>query len=131
VAYNTRNLLRTGSDPVPQYFNETSDQYEVVKGADGATFVRTAGSPLLQGKVKAVTTAGTRVQLDAVPCQAVTVFARKSNTGTIFVGGSDVSASVFGVELSTNEAFTFNVANANQIYIDAEISGDGVSYVVI
>jgi hypothetical protein len=131
MAYNTRNLLRTGSDPIPQYFNEVADQYEVVKGSGGAQLMKPVGSPLLQGKVKAVTTAGTRVQLDAVPCQAVTVFARKSNAGKIYVGGSDVSASVFGVELSTNESFTFNVSNANLIYIDTEVSGDGVSYVVI
>lgn len=89
------------------------------------------GSSMLKGKVKSITTAGTRVQLDDIPCREVTVVARKGNTGSIFVGGNDVSSTNFGIELSANESFTFVVNNAKLIYIDSAVSGEGVSYVSI
>lgn len=108
-------------------------------GADGKTpigetnplFTKLAGRSSISGKKKTVTTAGTRVRLDDIPAGEVTVIALKGNTGSIFVGGSDVSSTVFGVELQANEAFTFNVNNANLIYIDASVNGEGVSYVAI
>ncbi|MCM3763436.1 hypothetical protein [Neobacillus niacini] len=89
------------------------------------------GSNVLQGKLKNVVTAGTRVRLDDIPCREVTVIARKGNTGSIYVGGADVSSSVFGVELAAKDSFTFIVNNANLIYIDASVSGEGVSYVAV
>jgi hypothetical protein len=85
----------------------------------------------VQGKVKDVTTAGTAVRLDDLPSTEVTVIAKKSNTGSIYVGGSDVSSTVYGVELLANESFTFNISNANAIYINSSVNGEGVSYVTI
>jgi hypothetical protein len=38
---------------------------------------------------------------------------------------------LFWVELEANESFTFSVGNANLIYIDSSVSGEGVSYVVV
>ena len=95
------------------------------------TDVSVKGSASLVGKVKNVTTAGTRTALDNVPCNEVTVIAKKSNKGSIFVGGADVTSSVYGVELAPDQSFTFVVRNANLIHIDAATSGDGVSYVSI
>jgi hypothetical protein len=89
------------------------------------------GSNVFYGRLKNVVTAGTRVRLDSLPCREVTVIARKSNTGSIFIGGSDMSGTNFGVELEANESFTFTINNANLIYIDASVSGEGVSYVTI
>lgn len=107
----------------------------VLKGSsipdNQAVPTKLTGSNALQGKLKNVTTAGTRVQLDDIPCREVTVIARKGNTGSIYVGGSDVSSTAFGVELTKDQAFTFIVSNANLIYIDASVSGEGVSYVTI
>jgi len=89
------------------------------------------GSTSLTGALKLVTTAGTRTQLPNIPCREVTVIGLDTNTGSVFAGGVNVSLAVYGVKLGAKEAFTFAVANANQIYIDSSISGEGVSYVAI
>jgi hypothetical protein len=78
-----------------------------------------------------VTTAGTRVQLPSVPCKMVTIIAKKTNTGSIYCGLVTVSSTVYGVELEKKESFDFQVNNANEIYIDASVSGEGVSYVAV
>jgi len=85
----------------------------------------------LEGALADVTTAGTRVQLPNIPCREVTVIAKDTNTGVIYVGGSDVASTKYGVKLKADGSFTFPVANVNQIYIDASVSGEGVSYVAI
>ena len=94
--------------------------------------ISTIGSSAnITGNVQNVTTAGTRVQLPNIPCREITIIARRINTGYIYAGGSNVSASVFGTELASKESFTFAVANANQVWIDSSISGEGISYVAI
>jgi hypothetical protein len=95
------------------------------------TNVLPQGSKSVAGKTLNVTAAGTRQALANIPCREVTVIAKKTNTGSIFVGGNDVSKTVYGVELAANESFTFAVANANLLYIDALVSGEGVSYVAL
>jgi len=89
------------------------------------------GSNALKGAVQNVTTAGTRVQLPDYDCREVTIIAKKTNTGSIYIGGSDVSSTVYGVELDANESITIAVGNTNLIYIDASVSGEGISYVAI
>jgi hypothetical protein len=93
--------------------------------------VTIVGSSTLSGKLANVTTAGIKLQLANISCREVTVIARKGNTGSIYVGGNDVSSTLFGVELEANESFTFSVSNANLIYIDSSVSGEGISYVTI
>jgi hypothetical protein len=93
--------------------------------------VTIAGSDSLNGKLVTVVTNGNKVQLANIPCREVTVIARKGNTGSIYVGGSDVSRFQFGVELEANESFTFSISNANLIYIDSSVSGEGISYVTV
>jgi hypothetical protein len=112
------------------YYDETEKVYKPITRENGVP-VQVTGSTVLNGKTKNVATAGTRVQLDNIPCKEVTVIARKGNTGSIYVGGIDVSSILFGVELIANESFTFAVSNANLIYIDTSVSGEGVSYVAI
>lgn len=97
----------------------------------GATPVTLTGSSLLVGKVQNVTTAGTRVQLPDQACREVTIIAKRGNTGYIYVGGDDVSASVYGAELEAKDSITIAVENTNKIYIDSSISGEGISYVAI
>lgn len=89
------------------------------------------GSNALKHGLVSVSTPGQRVQLPNVPCHEVTVIARRTNTGSIYVGGPDVSANSFGVELEAKESFTFTVNNLNVIYIDASVSGEGISYVAV
>ena len=98
---------------------------------DGNQNVKLTGSTAIKGAVQNVTTAGTRVQLPAYPCREVTLIAKDSNTGVIFVGGSDVSSSVYGVKLNVRDSITLNVSNTNLIFLDSSVSGEGVSYVAI
>lgn len=94
-------------------------------------YVGVVGSDSLKGAVQNVTTAGTRVQLPDYPCREVTLIAKKGNTGSIYVGGSDVSSTVYGAELAAKDSMTLAVSNTNLIYLDASVSGEGVSYVAI
>lgn len=84
---------------------------------------------------KVVTTAGTRVQLSStsVPCKAVNITALSGNTGTIVVGGSTVVASLStrsGTPLDKNDSCTVEISNLNKVYVDATVSGEGVSFSV-
>lgn len=111
------------------YFDSADGQFKPIQFVSGALPIVDV-STTLTGRVKNVTTAGTRVQLDNIPCKEVTIIAKKSNTGKIYVGGNDVSSTVYGVELSAGDRITLKISNSNLAYIDASVSGEGVSYIV-
>ena len=75
--------------------------------------------------VTPVVTAGTRVQLAS---NAVTngfiLQAPSTNTGLIYIGGSTVSATVYGAELQPGQSTSVMISNTNAIYIDSSVSGD-------
>lgn len=98
---------------------------------NGDVFVGLSGSNALTGAIKNVTTAGTRVALGSAACREVTIIAKRLNAGYIYVGGSDVSSTVYGAELAAKDSITLAVSNTNLIYIDASVAGEGVSYVAI
>ena len=86
---------------------------------------------------KAVTTAGTRTALQSSVLQVHTAIikANAANTGVIYVGDSSV-ASTNGYELSAGEGVaiplmlmpqTGSAVDLSAIYIDASVSGEGVS----
>lgn len=79
-----------------------------------------------------VTTVGTRVQLSTTSTSilSVTVKALEGNTGTIYVGGSNVSSSN-GYELSSSEPVSLDVDNLTDVYIDASVAGEGVSFIYV
>lgn len=93
--------------------------------------VQLSGSNLKGANVITVTTAGTRVQLPTLACNKVTIIAKRVNTGYIYVGMSTVSPSVYGVELAAKDSMDFEVNNLNEIWIDASVSGEGISYVAL
>jgi len=85
-----------------------------------------------------VTTAGTRVTLVAssLPVIAAEVQAKVTNTGSIYLGGSDVS-STNGRVLTAGQTFLIsgldspsekskNVIDLVAFYIDSSVSGEGV-----
>lgn len=80
-----------------------------------------------------VTTAGTRVALASVTaCKRVTITAETDNTGVIVVGGASVVAALAtrrGVPLYAGDVYELDIDDLADIYIDATVSGDGVSYV--
>lgn len=101
---------------------------------DGTDFYvpsREQGSQSITGALQNVTTAGTRVQLPNLPCREITIIARRTNTGYIYVGGNTVSSTSFGAELEAKDSVTLKVSNTNLIWIDASVSGEGISYIAI
>lgn len=82
---------------------------------------------------KVVTTAGTRVPLvtNVVMVLRCTITAETDNTGAIVVGGSSVVASQStrtGVPLSPGDSYELEISDLSRVYIDAETSGDGVTF---
>lgn len=79
---------------------------------------------------KTVTTAGTRVQVSTdalLNVRSAVVQALATNTGVIYVGGSNVD-STHGVTLQPGESITLEVEgdhlNLSSVYIDAATNGD-------
>ena len=72
--------------------------------------------------------AGTRVQLAANTIAAGVIQAPSTNTGNIFVGGSNVSSSVFGAELQPGQSTGIAIDNTNDIWVDVATNGDDVSF---
>lgn len=99
--------------------------------AKDAFNVQLSGSNVFKGVTATVVTAGTRVQLPNYDCHEVTIIAKRANAGCIYVGGSDVSSTVYGAELAAKDSITLVVNNTNLIYIDSSINGEGISYVAI
>lgn len=129
---NTNQLLKDADKlPIPQYYNQQIDKMEAQQGSDGAMYFKPIGSSSLTAAKLSVPSAGTRQQLPNVPCREVTLIGLSSNTGSIYVGGSNVSSAVFGAELSAKDSITLPVNNTNLIWIDASVSGEGISYVAI
>lgn len=88
---------------------------------------------LAGGGRKVVTTAGTRVQLVTSEsfCEGVIIQALDTNTGFIAIAGSDVVAATgtrVGVVLAKNDSITIPIKDLSLVYLDATVSGEGVSY---
>lgn len=81
--------------------------------------------------VKVVTTAGTRVPLAATSTPLVKnwiqVIAWPTNTGVIYVGDVTVTSSN-GVRLGAGMTLILEWTNLADVYIDASVSSEGVSY---
>jgi|CXWL01.1.fsa_nt_gi hypothetical protein len=83
---------------------------------------------------KVVATAGTAERLVAVntPCGKVTIIAETNNTGKVAIGDSTVIATVLtrkGMPLSPGASIDLEIEDLYQIWIDAEVSGDGVTFI--
>jgi hypothetical protein len=83
---------------------------------------------LYNGKT-VVATAGTRVALTTTLTlqSGVTVKALAANTGIIYLGNATV-ASTNGFQLSVGEEKFVEIDDPAKIYIDASVSGEGVSW---
>ena len=97
----------------------------------GPNLVQLSGSNLAEATTLNVTLAGTRQQLPDIACSQVMIIAKRDNTGYIYVGKNTVSSTVYGAELGELDCVVLPVSNANEIYIDASVSGEGISYVAI
>lgn len=84
---------------------------------------------------KTVTAAGTAEQMTAVVIPNgfhVTIHPLNSNTGLIFLGQSKADCEDAGkrVEMDFGEPKSYQITNLNLIWIDAEVTGEGVWYAV-
>ena len=82
---------------------------------------------------KAVGSAGTAEQLPDVKVPEgfeATITAKPTNTQRIYFGGSKAEAEAHTASLAADEVFHEALTNLNVIWIDAEVSGEGIDYVV-
>ena len=80
-----------------------------------------------------VSTPGTAVPLSAtsVGCRFVNVFAKATNDGNVFVGGSTVS-NISGAVLEQARCTEwFGIDDLSKVFVDAETGGDGVQYIYV
>ena len=75
-----------------------------------------------------IPSAGSRVQLASNTVSAGVIQAPSTNTGNVFIGGSDVSSTVFGAELQPGQSTGIAISNTNKLWIDAATSGDDVAF---
>lgn len=125
-----KEIANTGKQTV-QYMSETS-RLRDSKGnfinpatADGQQAPATLGDG-----TATVTVAGTRVQLSLTPvaCSRVIIVGNSANVGKVYVGGVTI-ATGRGRPLNQEQNETLRIRNLNQVYIDSDNSGDGVSFV--
>lgn len=81
---------------------------------------------------KNVSSAGTAETLGAsVAIKRVFITARRNNQGEIVFGGSNAKAAIgvrVGTPLSPGDTQIVEINDLSKVYIDAEVSGDGISY---
>jgi hypothetical protein len=86
---------------------------------------------------KTVAAAGTRERLVAasLKVKSVTIVARSTNTGQIYVGGVDVASTTnFGLDASESVTFTTpekHYIDLFEIYLDASVNGDDVDFYAV
>ena len=73
--------------------------------------------------------AGTPVQLATNAISAGILEAPSTNGGLIYVGGTDVSSTIYGAELQPGQSTGIQIDNTNKIWIDASVSGDICSFI--
>lgn len=76
---------------------------------------------------KDVASVGSAVKLTDVKTKVVEIRAKKTNSGKIYVGLSDVDSSN-GYILEADQAVQLPVS-ADTLYIDASVNGEGVSWI--
>lgn len=90
----------------------------------------------LSGGRKVVATGGTREQLVSAEtnCVGVVVQALPTNSGNVMVGGADVdvtAGSEKGIQLQPGQTVTIAVKDASIIWIDCDLTAEGVSYLLL
>ncbi len=140
MALQATNAPRDGSHGIGMFGVSASDLETIVVGQFNATtgrfLVDATTSPAsfttIGGDTATVVTSGTAVQLPAHACSQVQIIANASNTGVIYVGGSNVlAANKNGLELQVTASCSFNISNSNILYIDSTHSGDTISFIYL
>lgn len=112
-------------------------RFKLSFGADGAATDVATSAPLpvsvataasLGSGAVTLTLAGTIQQLPNQAATGITVRALTTNAGTVYVGGSAVTASN-GFPLNAGEALSLDVANTNAVYLTADTDGQAARFV--
>ena len=78
-----------------------------------------------------VAVAGTQAALaGSTAVKTVTIRAFVSNTGLIYVGTTGVTSSN-GFQLDASETVSLDIDNLSKIFLNAGVSGEGVSYIYL
>ncbi len=74
------------------------------------------------------TTAGTEIPVivASTPCRFVHIVAKPANTGLVYIGGSDVSSTLYTEVLNAGESIDIPIDNANKVYFDVSVTGEGI-----
>lgn len=123
-----QEVAPTPPSPAPA----THEQAEVEAGTLTPISTPTEVDPakrVLNGH-KTVTTAGTAVPIGTGAIISITLKALHANTGMIYVGGYDVAAAN-GFVLDAGEPVSLDVDNLADVYINADINGEGVSWIAV
>jgi len=109
-------------------WEDTSDTLRAVSAAKPLPITEASPSAIV-AFITDIPTAGTRVQLASNTVIAGVLQAPSTNSGNVFIGGSDVSSTVFGAELQAGQSVGVAIDNTNLIHIDAATSGDDVAFI--
>ena len=93
-----------------------------------------SNSPTLLASEKTVTTAGTAEALSSSQrVRSLTIVAKSTNTGRVYVGGSDVASST-NAGLAAGDSLEIPVVtwlDLADIYIDVDTNGEGVDFYAV
>ncbi len=110
-----------------QWDGENWQRASTTQSISGSVTVSTSTPTAVVAFKTTVTTAGTRVQLGSNVISGVILEAPSTNSGLIYVGGSNVSSTVFGAELQPGQSTSIAIDNTNKIYVDSSVNGDKVA----
>ncbi|OPY54723.1 MAG: hypothetical protein A4E48_00302 [Methanosaeta sp. PtaU1.Bin060] len=95
---------------------------------DGRLKFKQAWDDIPESGQKSVATAGTAVAIGSdIKVGNLVVIANCDNSGNIYLGSSSVNSSK-GVKIPPGGILPCGAVNLSKIYIDADVSGDGISY---
>jgi len=99
--------------------------------SSGRLYVNLNAPTTIYNGQKNVTTAGTRAVLGTSQAiLSITITAKLTNTGNIYVGNSSVTSSN-GAILSAGDSLSLDTNDISNVYIDSDVNGEGVSYIAV
>ena len=126
-------VLETTKQVRPLLLNEVTGYLKTeIPALDQATDSVSVGtqSTIYNGQ-KNVTTAGTRVALaSSQAVVSVSIKAKITNTGYIYVGNATVSSSN-GFLLMAGESISLDISDLATVYLDSSVNGEGIYYLAI
>jgi hypothetical protein len=124
----TDTQLRNSAVPVSGTFWQTTQPVSMASTTITGTVATSEVAPTtVSHGIIAVTTAGTRVQLATNTAKSIVVKALVGNTGTIYVGGSGVSAAN-GFPLAPGDTVSLDISNTNVVWLDSSINAQSAAW---